>query len=269
MKKVTAIVGAARKKHTYEAVREFLGKLEALGEVETEIVRLSDYRVEMCRGCKVCFERGEEFCPFADDDRDALLAKMEASDGVIFASPNYSFQVSGLMKVFLDRLGFAFHRPRFHGKAYTSIVAQGVFGGDKIVKYLEFVGRGLGFGVVKGSVFTAFEPMTEKEATKRDAALAKQALRFHRQLSKPAGRAPGLMELLVFRWARTSIGLELDDTSRDFTYYRDHGWFESDYYYPTRLGPLKTLVGRVVDWSFGVALKGNADSRRAQSSAAS
>jgi len=36
-----------------------------------------------------------------------------ASDGVIFATPNYSFQVSGIMKVFLDRLGFAFHRRAF------------------------------------------------------------------------------------------------------------------------------------------------------------
>ncbi len=33
---------------------------------------------------------------------------------------------------FLDRLGFVFHRPRFFGKAFTSIVAQGIYGGGKI-----------------------------------------------------------------------------------------------------------------------------------------
>jgi FMN-dependent NADH-azoreductase len=65
-----------------------------------------------------------------------------ASDGIVLATPNYSFQVSGLMKVFLDRLGFAFHRPRFHGKAFTSIVTQGIFGGGKVVKYLDFVEAG-------------------------------------------------------------------------------------------------------------------------------
>ena len=32
---------------------------------------------------------------------------------------------SGMMKVFLDRLGFSMHRPRFFGKAFTSIIAQG------------------------------------------------------------------------------------------------------------------------------------------------
>ncbi len=95
-------------------------RLEERGGVETEIVRLSDYRFEPCRGCKVCFSRGEEFCPLKDD-RDVLVDKIKVSDGVVFASPKYSFQVSAFMKLFLDRLGYAFHRPQFHGKTFTSI----------------------------------------------------------------------------------------------------------------------------------------------------
>lgn len=256
MKKVTAFVGSARKKHTYEAAREFLDQLEARGDVETEIVTLSDCRIQTCRGCKLCFEKGEEYCPFKDDDRDALIEKMMASDGVVFASPNYSFNVSGTMKVFLDRLGFLFHRPRFHGKAFTSIVAQGIYGGDKIVKYLDFVGQGLGFSVVKGTCSKAFEPMTEGERAKRDAVLAKQAARFHERLSEPAGRAPGMFQLFVFRYARTSMSVELDDTSRDYRYYADKGWFESDYYYPTRLGPAKRLAGTIFDSLAGRMSKG-------------
>jgi multimeric flavodoxin WrbA len=92
--------------------------------------------------------QGEEFCPLKDD-RDVLIRKMMTSDGVVFASPNYSYQVSATMKIFLDRLGFIFHRPHFFGKTYTSIVAQGIYGGSKIVKYLDFVGMGLGFNVAK------------------------------------------------------------------------------------------------------------------------
>ncbi len=41
--------------------------------------------------------------------------------------------------------------------------------------------------------------------------------------------------------------LELDDSCRDYTYYTDKGWFESDYYYPTRLGVLKTGAGKLFD----------------------
>jgi multimeric flavodoxin WrbA len=248
-KTVTAFVGSARKKHTYSAVREFLDGLEALGGVECEIVPLSDHRIEMCRGCKQCFEKGEELCPLKDD-RDVLIEKILASDGVVFASPNYSFQVSAIMKTFLDRLGFLFHRPRFHGKTFTSIVVQGIYGGRKIVKYLDFVGGGLGFNVVKGSCSTALEPMTEKGRQKRDKALVKQVKRFHRQLSKPGDRVPTLFELMIFRMSRTSIRLTLDDSYRDYTYFSEHGWFDSDYYYPIRLGVLKRSAGTLLDSIF-------------------
>ena len=107
-----------RKKSTYHAVRQFLDNLQSLGDVKYEIVALSDYRLGLCGGCKVCFSKGEEFCP-QKDDRDVLIEKMTSSDGVVFATPNYSFQVSALMKMFLDRLGFVFHRPRFFGKRFT------------------------------------------------------------------------------------------------------------------------------------------------------
>ena len=41
--------------------------------------------------------------------------------------------------------------------------------------------------------------------------------------------------------------LELDEGSRDYRYYKDNGWFDADYYYPVRLGPLKKLLGRLFD----------------------
>ena len=87
---------------------------------------------------------------------------MTASDGVVFASPNYSFQVSAILKIFLDRLGFMAHRPRFHGRTFTSLVVQGIYRGGQIVKYLEFVGRALGFNVVKGSCIRTLEPMDDR-----------------------------------------------------------------------------------------------------------
>jgi multimeric flavodoxin WrbA len=252
MKKVTAFVGSPRKGHTYDAVVRFLDHLQALGDVEVEIVRLSDYRIETCRGCQVCFLRGEEHCPLKDD-RDLLIEKMMASDGVVFASPNYSFQVSALMKTFLDRLGFAFHRPRFFGKTFTGIVSQGIYGGGKIVGYLDFVAGALGFNTVKGSCIKALEPMTEKQQQKTDRVLAAQARRFNARLAGPVYPAPSLFGLMAFRLSRTSMRLELNQTFRDFRHYTDKGWFESDYYYPTRLGLLKKGAGMLFD-SLGASM---------------
>jgi multimeric flavodoxin WrbA len=246
MKKVTAFIGTARKQHTYYAVRRFMDNLQALGDVECEIIALTDHRVEMCRGCKNCFRKGEEFCPLKDD-RDVLIEKMTTSDGVVFATPNYSYQVSASMKMFLDRLGFVFHRPRFFGKTFTSIVAQGIYGGSKVVKYLDFVGMGLGFNVVNGSCTTALDPMSGKERQKIDTISEAHSRRFHAGLSQPQYPVPTLLKLGAFRAARTSMRVMLDETSRDYTYYRDRGWFESDYFYPVRLGALKKATGGLVD----------------------
>jgi len=246
MKRVIAFVASARKKHTHDAVVCFLGHLQSMGDIETEIVHLHDYRLEFCKGCKVCFAKGEEFCPLKDD-RDLLIEKIMASDGVVFSSPNYSFQLSGIMKTFLDRLGFTFHRQRFFGKTFTSIVTQGINGGGKIIDYLDFVGMVLGFNTVKGTCHTALEPMTEREKQKMDRVLAAQARRYYARLKEPGFPVPGLFMLMGFRMGRTSIRLELDDSSRDYKYYAEKGWFESDYFYPTRLGPLKKGAGKLFD----------------------
>lgn len=246
MKKVIAFVGSARKKHTYEAVRRFLDCLQSLGEVESEIVVLSDYQLGTCRGCQLCFAKGEEFCPLKDD-RDLLIGKIMAADGVVFATPNYEFQVSAYMKIFLDRLGFAFHRPRFFGKAFTSLVAQGFLGGGRIVKYLDLVGRCLGFNTVRGGCVTALQPMTEKERRVMDRTLTKQSRRFHKRLMNAAYPAPPFFMLAGFRMGRTHARLGLDETSRDYGYYQDKGWFTSDYFYPTRLGVLKKAAGVLFD----------------------
>lgn len=246
MKKVTAFIGCASKKNTYRAVRQFLDNLQALGDVECEIVVLSDYQIGICRGCKVCFEKGEAKCPLKDD-RDVLIEKMAKADGVIFASPNYSFHISSMMKAFLDRLGFAFHRPSFFGKAFTSIVTQGIYGGGEIVNYLDFVGNGLGFNTLKGNCFTALEPMTEKEKLKRDRVLAAQSKRFYKTLMKSAYPTPNLFKLMAFRMGRTSMKLELDDANYDYRYYQKKGWFEADYFYPARLDTVMKLFGNLFD----------------------
>jgi len=247
--KVTAFVGSARKKGTYNATEQFLNNLHSLGNIESEIVTLSDYRLGTCKGCKLCFEKGEEFCPLKDD-RDKLIEKMNNSDGIIFASPNYSFSVSGFMKIFLDRLGFVFHRPQFFGKAYTSIVTQGFYGGKKIIEYFNFIGMGLGFNVVTGSCLPGIEPLTEKDQKTISREIEKQSKKFYSTLVRKKFPSPNFFKLMIFRMSRTSINLLLDEKSKDYRYFNKNGWLGSDYYYPVRLNPLKKLTGRLFDYIF-------------------
>lgn len=244
--KIIAFVGSARKGYTYAAAEKLLHNLHQSHGIEYELVRLSEYRLEICRGCKACIDKGEEHCPLQDDGAK-LIQKMLDSDGVVFATPNYSFQVSGLMKVFLDRFGYLFHRPRMFGKISTSIVAQAIYGGKKIVNYLDFIGKALGCNVVSGFSITTLEPVTEQGQQKIDKTLAKQRRRIGRQMGKRGLRTPSLFELMLFRMSRSSIRLMLDENYRDYTWYEEQGWFDSDFYYPVRLNPLKKLVGRLFD----------------------
>jgi multimeric flavodoxin WrbA len=247
--KVTAFIGSARKKHTYTASEKLCRNLQLLGGTEYELVQLSDYNLKTCKGCKLCTDKGEEFCPL-NDDRDRLIEKIRNSDGIIFASPNYSFNVSGMMKVFLDRFNPFFHRPEFFGKAFTSLVAQGVYGGDKINKYFSFVGNGLGFNVVGGTCIKTLEPMSEKQQNKNDIIIERLSKKFYSTLIKKEFPAPSFLKLMIFRMGRTSIKLILDDNWRDYSFYKNNGWFDSSYFYPIQLNPLKNIAGKFFDFLF-------------------
>lgn len=245
MKKITAFVGSFRKKNTYQVVEQYLRNLQALGEIEYDIVRLSEYHLEICRGCQACTNKGEAFCPLKDD-RDVLLAKIDASDGVIFAAPNYTWGVSGLMKVFMDRFGFIVHRPRFFGKAFTSIVTQAMGQGDKIVDYFDYAAHSFGFNTIKGIVTTGFDPKTEKQLKKIDHDLVAHSQRFYTLLNRPPFPEPTLFQLMYFRIGRSMIK-HIDTKYADHGYYAEKGWFESDYFYPTTLNAIKKTAGSLFD----------------------
>jgi len=151
------------------------------------------------------------------------------------------------MKIFLDRLAFCFHRPCFFGKTFTSIVVQGIGKGEDIVKYLDFVGKGMGFNVVKGCCLKTLEPMTEKSQREFDRIIDMQSQKFYAQLVRSEYPSPSLWWLMVFRMGRTSMHKMLDENWRDYNYYRDKGWFESDYFYPVKLNLFKKLTGKIFD----------------------
>ena len=244
MKKVTAFVGSARKKNTYKAVVQFMNNLQSLGDIEGEIVCLRYYKLEICRGCQLCFKKGEAFCPLKDD-RDVLFEKINNSDGVVFATPNYIWDLSGMMKVFLDRFGFIVHRPRFFGKAFTSIVTQATGQGKNIVNYFDFAAKTIGFNTLKGMTITAFDQRTENQQQKIDRDLTRHSRRFYTLLARPAYSEPTLFQIIMFNTSRNMVKQKADSKSLDYRYYADMGWLESEYYYPAHLSPLKKVTGRL------------------------
>jgi NAD(P)H-dependent FMN reductase len=246
MKKITAFIGSARKKATYQVIQEFEKNLKQHEEMDFEYVFLSEYNLKFCQGCCQCFDKGKEFCPLKDD-RDVLLEKIEHSDGVIFATPSYAFQVSARMKNLLDRFAFMFHRPRFFGKTFTAVVTQAIPVGDNIRKYLENSGANLGFHVTKGCCVWTLDPMTEDQRKKLVQKVKKCSERFYKGLIRSKPPVPSLFRLMLFRFGR--MGVQHSNVRNyDYYYYKDKGWFESDYYYETSLGPIKKLFGYLFDF---------------------
>lgn len=246
MKKVIALIGSQRKKGTYGTALKFGEYLKFYGEIEFETIFLHDYNLGFCTGCKLCFDKGGEYCPLKDD-RDILIEKIGRSDGVIFTSPNYAFHVSARMKNLFDRLAFIFHRPRFWGKACTAIVTQGIFGGAKTVKYLSSMGGNLGFQASHGCVLQTLEPSTEAMHRKNDRKIREAAAAFYKALMRGTP-SPSLFRLMMFRITRTMIRKMQSEEYRDYCHFKEIGWFESDYYYPTSLGFFQKTMGRLFDF---------------------
>ncbi|MHA1377884.1 MAG: flavodoxin family protein [Candidatus Helarchaeota archaeon] len=67
--------------------------------VKTEIINLSELKLEYCKACYGC---NTEKCPI-DDDVRMVFDKMKTADGIVIGSPVYLFDISGRLKVLMDR----------------------------------------------------------------------------------------------------------------------------------------------------------------------
>ncbi len=101
MSKIIGIVGSARKKgNTDLLVDKVLSGAEACG-VEIEKIYLSDLQFQGCIGCEGCLRTRR--CVLKDD-MQTLYEKLNAAHGWVLGSPTYFYNVSALMKMFIDRL---------------------------------------------------------------------------------------------------------------------------------------------------------------------
>ena len=101
-KRALVILGSPRRKgnSTTLAGRVAAGARAAGAEVES--VRLYDLDIRPCTACDACKVSIEKDCVLDDDMRE-LYPKLRRADIWVLASPIYWFNVSGKMKLFMDR----------------------------------------------------------------------------------------------------------------------------------------------------------------------
>lgn len=111
MPKILALQGSPRK---HGKVAQLLqaacdGAREAGAEIQ--VIHLYDLNFSPCTGCMACRASGQ--CIKRDDDVGALEAALLAAEGLMMASPTYWGNMSGVMKLAMERLsGFLLEEPK-------------------------------------------------------------------------------------------------------------------------------------------------------------
>lgn len=107
-KKILGINASPRKgANTDTMLAAALAAAEETQGVETETIYLRDYDISPCVGCYACGSdaaaKADRACLRYQDGMDEIYPKLLACDGLILASPVYFGNLTGQMKVFMDR----------------------------------------------------------------------------------------------------------------------------------------------------------------------
>ena len=193
-------------------------------------------------------------CPL-HDDKEKISHKMEEADGVIFATPVYSMHVSYLLKTFIDRFAYNFHRPRYFGKYAITLAVSGGLGLDETLKYLKMVADGWGFefvgqiGLVAPPKNTPMQKLIDMK-DRTDNVVGK----FHTAIKEKQPRKLALSDHINFRLMQTVYSRLETMSPTDYRYFKEKGWFDNDvsYFYDNVRGSyLKDRIARIMSWIMG------------------
>lgn len=219
--KILGICGSPRgsASRTLRLVQAALQGAEEAG-AETECIDLWMYELQHCTGCMLCHRLGE--CVHRDDFMEILRMLAEA-DGVVLGSPVYVDNVTGVMKVFIDRLTDAIHCQLLHGRYGCSVSATHLSGGAKVVAYLNHVLNRLGAIAVGGTWAVSHKNPGAIECGEGEArALGRtlvEAIKGERRFPEQEAILGIIREDL-----RTLLREQMDNFTYDYYYWKEQGW---------------------------------------------
>ena len=102
--KITVFNGSPRAENsnTHFMIEQFTKGAEQAG-AEVENIFLAKKEIKPCKGCFSCWLKTPGRCIIKDDMAE-LIEKLADSDIVVFATPLYVDNVTGIMKIFMDRI---------------------------------------------------------------------------------------------------------------------------------------------------------------------
>ncbi len=132
--KIVIVNGSHRKNGaTAQILNEMCQQLNQYRDIEVEMVHVADLKFKHCIGCGTCYKTGK--CIYNDDIKK-LSMKIEEADGIILGSPTYASNVSGQMKVIIDRGHFVIEQ-LLKDKYAISVATYENYGGKDAAKVLN------------------------------------------------------------------------------------------------------------------------------------
>lgn len=132
--KIVIVNGSHRKNGaTALILNEMYEKLKKHDNVEVQMVHVSDLSLQYCVGCGSCYKTGA--CIYKDDIENLSLSVADA-DGIIIGSPTYASNVSGLVKVIIDRGHFVMEQ-LLYGKYAICVTTYENYCGKDSAKILN------------------------------------------------------------------------------------------------------------------------------------
>ena len=227
--KILAICGSPRKGNSYSILNSIK---ENSPSIDFKLLMLSEVDLKMCKGCYGCVLNGEEFCPLKDD-RDMIIQEMLDADGLIVASPTYTVQISALMKIFFDRLGYFGHRPRFFDKFAMSIATGAGYGIDETNKYMSKILSSFGYNIGPSLELQTLpkKMMSEKRKIDNKKKVIEASDTFIARIEKGERDKPSMGLIVVFNIFKAVSEAFPDVYRADYEYYKD----KTDYFYDTKI----------------------------------
>lgn len=131
---IVIINGSPRKEGATSQILHLIEeKLLSYDDVKIEYYDLTDLDIRMCIGCCACYKNGK--CHI-NDDAEMLSDNISAADGLIIGSPTYASNVSGILKLFIDRGHFVIEQ-LLYGKYAISVSTGENYGSNDTSRVLN------------------------------------------------------------------------------------------------------------------------------------
>ena len=247
--KIAIINGSPRKNGNGTGfIQGIIELLQVDSDIEVQLINLFEKDIRMCKGCQLCYEKGEDFCPMKDDVA-AITKSLLDCDGIIFYTPTYVVNMSGIMKNFVDRLSYICHRPAFYKKTAMIFTTTGGGGGVHALKTVKWPTLAWGLRIVGCFDIKMSKYHFDVEYQKAiKSNVRKYVAEFITQTREKKALNPTIIELASFNIRKHNYQSSPSVYKYDVEHWRERGWLDQDtnYFFPQEIGIFKKVCAVIL-----------------------